>query len=271
MSRVFFASELEGVATFWRVYRADGVTLGFTTHDRDLWFDGVAHRAAPGLLPSAIRRTGDLADDAVDVDGALSHDTISADDLAAGRFDGARVVIGLVDWDTLERAELYNGMIGAVSSGRSGFTAQLRSAKALLDVDPIPRTSPTCRARFCGPGCDLSPARFTAEAMLTAFDADENSVTFAGVDPSLHAFGEVRWIDGSHAGQVMALRPGNGTALVCDTRLDGKLEVGTRASLRQGCDHRLETCAQRFGNAVNFQGEPFLPGNDLLAQYPAAR
>ena len=28
---------------------------------------------------------------------------------------------------------------------------------------------------------------------------------------------------------------------------------------------------QRFGNAVNFQGEPFLPGNDLLARYPSLR
>ena len=33
----------------------------------------------------------------------------------------------------------------------------------------------------------------------------------------------------------------------------------------------VATCAARFGNAVNFQGEPFLPGNDMLAQYPVAR
>jgi hypothetical protein len=37
--------------------------------------------------------------------------------------------------------------------------------------------------------------------------------------------------------------------------------------LREGCDHTLPTCAERFANAVNFQGEPFLPGNDLVVRY----
>ena len=57
MSRVFGREALEPVATFWRVHRRDGVTLGFTSHDRDLWFGGVLHRAAPGMVPSAIRRS----------------------------------------------------------------------------------------------------------------------------------------------------------------------------------------------------------------------
>jgi hypothetical protein len=44
--------------------------------------------------------------------------------------------------------------------------------------------------------------------------------------------------------------------------------AGTRVELREGCDRRLETCATRFANAINFQGEPFLPGNDLITRYP---
>ena len=55
MNRVFNATELEGVTTFWRVSRRDGVTLGFTGHDRDLWLDGVLHRAA--LRSDAARHT----------------------------------------------------------------------------------------------------------------------------------------------------------------------------------------------------------------------
>ena len=41
MRRAFLASELDTTAGWWRIYRCDGVTLGFTTHDRDLWFDGI--------------------------------------------------------------------------------------------------------------------------------------------------------------------------------------------------------------------------------------
>jgi uncharacterized phage protein (TIGR02218 family) len=43
--------------------------------------------------------------------------------------------------------------------------------------------------------------------------------------------------------------------------------AGTRVELSEGCDRRFETCKTRFANAINFQGEPHLPGNDLLARY----
>jgi uncharacterized phage protein (TIGR02218 family) len=269
MSRVYFASELEGVATFWRIHRTDGVTLGFTSHDRDLWFAGVLHRAAPGLLPSAIRRTAGLTGDSAEMQGALAHDSIRSADLAAGRFDGARVEVGAVDWETREHAVLYNGQVGAVNEEASGFTAELLSAKAMLAIDPVPRTSPTCRARFCGPGCTLSAARFTHEAVAEAVDFEANCVAFAGLEHALFESGEVRWLDGPHGGLTMAVIAADAAGLVLDAALDPALSAGTRALLREGCDHTLATCAARFANAVNFQGEPFLPGNDLLAQYPA--
>ena len=88
MSRVWFAGELETVATFWQVLRRDGVALGFTSHDRDLWFAGLLHRAAPGMVPSAIRRSADVEPDSAEVQGALSHAAISAEDLVAGKGGG---------------------------------------------------------------------------------------------------------------------------------------------------------------------------------------
>lgn len=270
MSRTFFTQELEGVATFWRIHRKDGVTLGFTSHNRDLWFDGVLHRAAPGMVPSAIRRTSDLSSDSADVNGALGHDSIRAADLDAGLFDDAQVRIGAVDWETYEFATLYNGSIGSVSAQSDSFSAELRSAKAELELDFIPRTSPTCRARFCGAGCTLSAARFNHEALLAELDLDENRVRFAGIDPQLFANGEIRWVDGAQAGIRMLVIAADSAGLMLDVPLDPHLDVGTRAILIEGCDHTLATCAGRFGNAVNFQGEPFLPGNDLLARYPSS-
>jgi uncharacterized phage protein (TIGR02218 family) len=270
MSRVFNREALEGLATFWRIQRRDGVTLGFTGHDRDLRFDGVLHRAAPGMLPSAIRRTADLSPDSAEVRGALTHDGLSAADLAAGRFDGAAVAIGVVDWETLERAVLYRGEIGDIAEQAGGFEAELRSAKADLETDTVPRTSPTCRALFGGPGCTLSLARFTHEAAVEEVDLASNRVSFAGGPPAAAMRdGSVRWLDGPQAGIAMEVLAAGEEGLVLDGDLDPALQPGTRALLREGCDHTLQTCHARFGNAANFQGEPFLPGNDLIARYPA--
>jgi len=268
MTRVFFREELETVATFWRIARADGVTLGFTSHDKDLWFDGVLHRAAPGMLPSAIRRSAGLGDDSAEVEGALAHDALSAEDLANGRFDGARITIGAVDWQTTERAALYRGEVGAIEEEGGKFSAELRSAKAMLEADPVPRTSPTCRAQFCGPGCTLSAAKFTLEAAVSTIDLEENRVTFAADLPAAAMLdGHVRWLDGPQAGHKMEVVSVDDAAIALDTALDSALQVGTRALLREGCDHTLSTCILRFANSVNFQGEPYLPGNDLIARY----
>jgi uncharacterized phage protein (TIGR02218 family) len=268
MSRVFFDRPLDTVASFWRIHRLDGVTLGFTTHDQDLWFGGILHRAAPGLTPSAIRRTSGFSDDGADIEGALAHDCIVEADLSAGRYEGAEVAIGAVDWETLEHATVFVGTIEGVSREGNAFTAELASAKAALAVDPVPRSSPACRARFCGLGCGLSPARFTRRAVVTA--VEDGRVVFAGIDPAAHVGGEVRWLDGPLAGLGATVLASGDTGLLLDP-VPEDLAPGTRALLREGCDHTIATCAARFDNAENFQGEPFLPGTDLLAHYPMPR
>lgn len=150
------------------------------------------------------------------------------------------------------------------------FTAELVSRKAALLADPVPRTSPSCRARFRGPGCNLSPVPFTHEAVLTGVDAETNRVTVdTAAAPDDLAVGWLRWLDGPHAGLAMTIMLADAAGLVLDTPLDPDLAPGLRALVREGCDHTLDTCATRFANAVNFQGEPFLPGNDLLTRYPA--
>lgn len=270
MTRTWFSQPLECVATFWRVARRDGVSLGFTTHDNDLWFDGVLHRAAPGMVPSAIRRSADFEPDSAEVQGALSHDSIAASDLALGRYDGAAVLIGVVDWESLERHVLYRGSIGTVAEEAGAFTATLQSRKAELQRDPVPRTSPSCRATFCGPGCNLSATSHTHEATLSSFDPAANAAVLTTSAPSASLVGgTLRWFDGPYAGIVMGIAAVADGAIVLDFPIDLAPLPGARALVREGCDRTIGTCATRFANSVNFQGEPYLPGNDLVTRYPS--
>lgn len=271
MTATFFTSELEGVATFWRVLRKDGLMLAFTSHNRALAFDDVTHLAAPGMLPAAIRRTARLERDTLEVQGVLSHDAISASDLESGRFADARVVVGLVNWETLDRATLFQGTLGNVSAEDDSFVAELRSAKASFEADLVPRTSPTCRAAFCDAACRLNPAHHTRIVVAAAVNPAANSVVLASaLSAGEFLHGEMRWIDGPHSGLTMQVVDAQGSELVLDAPLSADLAVGQRAYLREGCDHTIDTCTTRFGNALNFQGEPFLPGNDLLARYPTS-
>lgn len=267
MPRIFFDRELDTVATFWRIYRRDGAALAFTSHDRDLHFGGIRHRAAPGMIPAAIRLTADLANDSAEVQGAIHHDAIRDVDLAAGLFDEAAIEIGAVDWESLEHHTLYTGQVGRIEDDRSQFSAELRSNKSLLEQDLVPRTSPTCRAEFCGRGCGLSAARFTSVEVLGAFDQERNRVRFIGLEGERYVDGRVRFMSGPQTGLAFGIINAEDDWLALDRPLAEGTVPGTRAELREGCDHTVATCSERFGNSVNFRGEPFLPGNDLLARY----
>ncbi|MFV0645794.1 MAG: DUF2163 domain-containing protein [Sphingomonadaceae bacterium] len=271
MSRVYFREELEANAHFWRVMRRDGVTLGFTTHDRDLWFDGIWHRCAPGMTPSSISLSGELEDESGDISGVLSHDSITHNDLASGRYDGAQMSLGLVNWETCEHTIIFSGFIRAVSVSDGLFSAEIESLKALLEHEPVPHTSPGCRADFCGKGCGLSEARFTRDALVTDYDQDAASVRVELAAPEDYIGGKLRWVDGHNTGLTSTVLDVLNDALVLDAPLPVDLEAGMRVTLCEGCDHTLASCVSRFDNGVNFRGEPHLPGNDLLARYPVSR
>ncbi|MEO1542983.1 MAG: DUF2163 domain-containing protein, partial [Pseudomonadota bacterium] len=87
------AAKLRGQVTTlcwcWRVTRKDGVVLGFTDHDRALSFDGTVFEAASGFTGSEMTTSVGLNVDNLEVDGALSSDRLSDEDLAAGLFDDA--------------------------------------------------------------------------------------------------------------------------------------------------------------------------------------
>lgn len=150
--------EVTTLAFLWRIARSDGVTLGFTTHDRDLEREGLRYRAAPGLLPSAIRLSAGLDPDDVELAGALSADAITAEDLRAGRWDGARLTLTAIDWADPAAAPLpvIRGVLGAVALGEAGFSASLRGIATLLEAPVAPETSPGCRAMLGDRDCRVN-------------------------------------------------------------------------------------------------------------------
>ena len=141
------AQELTCLAFCWRLERRDGVTIGLTSHDRDLRVGGVVYRAAPGMVPSAIQRG-------------------------------------------------------------------------------------------------------------------------SGLGAGLYDFGRLRWLTGRLAGLSADIIAHDDASVTLADAPRSAPEPGVLVQLWQGCDGRIETCADRFANAANFRGEPYLPGNDLLTRYP---
>ena len=107
-----------GAATLchvWRLRRADGATMGFTDHDRDLVVDGVVCRAASGWTAGAGESAVGLAAGSVSAAGALDDAAITEADVAAGLYDQASVELWRVDWtQTTLKVRLWVGTLARI-------------------------------------------------------------------------------------------------------------------------------------------------------------
>lgn len=95
--KAHLAGEATTICHAWRVTRRDGVVLGFTDHDNDLSFDDTSFLAASGFEASDWESVDGLSAAAGEVAGALSAEAIAEADVAAGKYDGARVEVFLVN------------------------------------------------------------------------------------------------------------------------------------------------------------------------------
>lgn len=267
----FLERALLTIAFCWRLERRDGVALGFTTHDRDLRRAGMVYRAAPGMLPSSISMTDGFDAQSLDVEGALTSNAISAADLTAGRWDGASVKIFMVDWEAPngDILEIARGQLGEVSIKADAFEAELRSTTALLDAPVAEQTSPGCRAGLGDKRCRVDMAGRTRLTRITAV-AGEDMLEVEDAGTGNYGFGRLRWLGGRNSGLASEVLRSTGAVLTLAEPPAYPPAAGDLVEISEGCDRILATCADRFANALNFRGEPHLPGMDLLTRYPGA-
>ncbi|QTD57553.1 DUF2163 domain-containing protein [Parasphingorhabdus cellanae] len=256
----------------WRLERSDGVTIGFVSHDRDLVIDNLRYRAAPGMVPSTIALSDSLEMDSVDIAGVMTSAAIAEPDLVAGRWNGARLHISLVNWENPEDEPLHliSGEFGEIARSGDAFRVEMLGGTSFLDEAIAPLTSPTCRARLGDRACKVSLAAHQAEMELSQMA--ESQLIFADLQgrASDYIYGELRWLSGRNCGLSFAIIGGAGDALRLADQPTQPVSVGDRALLTAGCDKTFATCRARFHNSINFRGEPHLPGNDLLTRYPGA-
>jgi uncharacterized phage protein (TIGR02218 family) len=263
------------LCTCWRIVRRDGVTMGFTDHDRDLTVAGVLHVAGSGLEGGAFETTLGLAVGGAEASGALSAAALTEEDLANGLYDGAQVEIRRVDWSAPDNAVLIDvAAIGEVKRGARAFTAELRTLAHELDQE---------RGRLYRAQCDadLGDARcgfaFKSEPFVMERSALENCsaytlrVALGDEGAGWREGGRVVILSGRGAGASAAVRAhrveGAVHALTLWTPLARSPAAGDRLRVYAGCDKRFETCRDKFSNMANFRGFPHMPGNDHVIGY----
>jgi uncharacterized phage protein (TIGR02218 family) len=265
------ASLASGVTTLcWcvRLERLDGVVLGFTDHDVDIAFDGLTYRAASALGASEIEGGLGFAPGGGDAVGALQSAALREEDIARGRYDGARVERRLVDWTDIGARVLIDvHRIGEIRRKDGALIAELRGLEAELGQEKGRLYRRDCSARLGDAACrvdlDRPDRRATVSVTGVVDDRDVSFAGAAGFAASAFAGGTARILSGAAAGLVLDVlthraTPGGGRVLLSAPGPAG-LAAGDAIALVVGCDKRFATCRDVFANHLNFRGFPHIP------------
>ena len=259
----------------WRLTRRDGIKFGFTDHDQDLSFETTVFEAAAGFTASDIKDSIGLSVDNLDVSGALTSDTLREDDLAAGRYDDARIEIYRVNWsDVSQRVLMRSGSLGEVRRTGTSFTAEVRGLAHYLQQPKGRLHQMTCDADVGDARCgvNLASATYRGTGTILAL-ASPRRFTATGLTGYAHDFftrGLLTFTSGPSAGLKIEVKAHNKIAGVVTIELwaeaEGPPVAGNTFTITAGCDKRFETCKARFANSVNFRGFPVMPGNEYLTR-----
>jgi uncharacterized phage protein (TIGR02218 family) len=271
------ADRLAGTATSfchaWRVTRRDGVVIGFTEHDRDLTFAGTLFRAASGFRASEGEAAAGLAADAAEVTGGFSSAAISEADVAAGRYDGARVEQFLVDWQAPAFQLLLNVQeIGEVTRAGDAFRAELRSLTHRLSQVQGRTYGRRCDAAFGDARCGASLAGRSETGRIGGLEgAVDLRATGIAAPAGAYRYGLITMTSGANAGWRCDIeehrRDKDVTVVTLWLPPPVPLSVGDAFTLTMGCDKSFATCRDRFSNEANFRGFPHMPGSDFSYGY----
>lgn len=267
------AAHIEAGATTlchcWSLTRRDGLVLGFTDHDRELFFDGVDFAATTGLEAAENAAELGFAIGGGEVAGAFAALGLNEADLARGLYDDARVRVWMVNWaDPSQRVLLEEGFVGEIKRGEASFTAEIRSFAKSFDEERGRLYMRSCAADLGDTRCGVA---------LVALEAD---VVESDGRLSLSADGMDSYPDGHFTGGRLIFISGANAGFATEVKRHGRegtqalfqlwqapaatIALGDGFRVTPGCDKSFATCRAKFGNGVNFRGFPHMPTTDFI-------
>ena len=267
-----FVADVTTLAWCWKLSRKDGKVMGFTSHDKDLYVEGLKYTASTGFTPTAVASSGNLSTDNLTASGLITSDDITEYDLLNGVYDGATVEVFVVDWVNSSNGvfTLRKGTLGEVSPSKTAFEAEIRGLMEPLQATSTDVYSKTCRATLGDAKCKYNVAETAVAGTVSSVNQDGSFTTTLSNADSYFDYGVLKWTSGKNKDQsyeVEVYQKANGYIRLLAPPIQ-LVNVNDTFTVTAGCNGLLSTCKNKFGNISNFRGEPYTPGTSFSVSYP---
>jgi len=269
-------------AQCWKITRADGVVLGFTTHDLPITFAGTEFSPCGSLNASALEMSAMLGESGnQDIVGLVSSDRITAADLAGGVYLGATVEVYLYPWSDAGGEipiKVSAGIVASMTHGEASYKAETVSlGERLGEKSLLEFYTPTCRYTFGDARCGVDLVPLQHDGSVTAVVLPSTRINASArifndaavVDADgYYDGGRIIWLTGANAGQTSEIKSYLSQQFVLWEPFLHPIQIGDTYRATPGCNLSKTDCKDRWSNYINFGGFPDIPGADVVLQTP---
>lgn len=260
-------SEVTTLATCWKLTRKDGSVMGFTDHDQDIQVESTCYHASSGFTPSAIHTSVDFTPDTMAVQGILSHEGLREEDIMAGAYDGAEIEIFMVNYQQVDMGRIWlkKGWMGEITVQGKRFIASLYGLTDRFSHTIGALYSPLCRAQLGDTHCKVVMGRFSWDGVVAGTSGPNHiSDPLRNEQDGFFDGGVVTFLSGRNQGHTLEIARSQQGYITFSLPFPYPIAIGDSYKIQLGCDKTFTTCRQRFANAINFRGEPHVPGSDQV-------
>lgn len=119
---------------------------------------------------------------------------------------------------------------------------------------------------------NLTKASSTDNGAVTRITDDHNNAAVVSFADDFMSGGLITWVTGANAGSSIEIKKHvqSTETVTLFLRTPFPIQIGDKFYFQPGCSKGRRACLGKFGNIVNFRGEPDAPGADVLFNYPDA-
>jgi uncharacterized phage protein (TIGR02218 family) len=265
--------ESRAFQTLWEIRRQDGTVHLFTDQNEPVVFRGRTYLPGGSFVASNRRGETGLKERSVGTRGAISSDQITTADLAAGRYRGARVrEILLGRYAFTQPIEEQEYILGEVRFDGEAWDTDFLSLATLLERNAGRLVTVSCPLKLGSEECGKDITADTLDDVAVVSVAD-NRRTFSANTSHISASyandyfgkGELVWLTGANAGVVCQVKSYTSAArtITLEEKVPFNIVNGDTFRIEPGDRKRYVTdCIAKFGNGINFGGDPWIPGTD---------
>lgn len=251
----------------WKITTKDNDILGFTTSSQNLTYDGILYHYFSAKNMEKLNLNLDIKSDESALENIISHELINENDVISGKYNGAKIEIFLLDSENTEFGcvNLLTGFVDEIISDGNNFVAKVLGLKDKINKTIGDLYSPLCRANFCDKKCKLNIDNFKYNGTVIAGANSKNSFQSNVVkEDNYFNYGYVEFTSGKNIGQKVEIQQFKGGFFILKLILPQIVEINDKFNVFVGCSKEFSTCCEKFKNAINFRGEPHLPGINII-------